>query len=361
MDLMALADALLLPDDDLALATVLRSPLFGFTDDDLFDIAADRGRVSLRAALTQKVRRTRNLRRSRARARRACACGAATRRRSPSTRVVLGAGGGRRRFLARLGAEAERCARRIPQSRARLRAARDAVAARLHRLAARGARRSETRHGDRARRSARHDRARRQGPRSADRHPRRYHDAACRPAAAAAARACRTAPVIWAGRKDDDVAPVAAARQTALARGRKRISPAALRRHDARRRPADRVRRGRTNGSGRTAAGTILCRAAQTVAGRGTATTARKSGAYRKPEPATPRRSPRPSHAGAASEPRQLPPWLREPRRAGTRRAPCRSRRPRRSRRRSGGRSRTPAVPPPTGGRRWRAAASCIG
>ena len=34
MDLMALADALLLPQDDLALATVLKSPLFGFDDDD---------------------------------------------------------------------------------------------------------------------------------------------------------------------------------------------------------------------------------------------------------------------------------------------------------------------------------------
>ncbi len=44
MDLMALADALLLPDDDLALATVLRSPLFGFNDDDLFAIAWDRVR-----------------------------------------------------------------------------------------------------------------------------------------------------------------------------------------------------------------------------------------------------------------------------------------------------------------------------
>ena len=32
MDLMALADALLLPEDDLSLATVLRSPLFGFDD-----------------------------------------------------------------------------------------------------------------------------------------------------------------------------------------------------------------------------------------------------------------------------------------------------------------------------------------
>src|SRR5208282_4129177 len=55
MDLMALADALLLPDDDLALATVLRSPLFGFSDDDLFAIAADRGRLSLRAALKGKA------------------------------------------------------------------------------------------------------------------------------------------------------------------------------------------------------------------------------------------------------------------------------------------------------------------
>ena len=39
MDLMALAEALLLPQDDLSLATVLRSPLFGFSDDDLFEIA----------------------------------------------------------------------------------------------------------------------------------------------------------------------------------------------------------------------------------------------------------------------------------------------------------------------------------
>ena len=55
MDLMALADALLLPADDLALATVLRSPLFGFTDDDLFAIAGDRGRSSLRTTLARKI------------------------------------------------------------------------------------------------------------------------------------------------------------------------------------------------------------------------------------------------------------------------------------------------------------------
>ena len=62
MDLMALADALLLPQDDLALATVLRSPLFGFSDDDLFAIAWDRGRASLRAALQARraAEQTRN-------------------------------------------------------------------------------------------------------------------------------------------------------------------------------------------------------------------------------------------------------------------------------------------------------------
>src|SRR5262249_20358347 len=54
MDLMALADALLLSADDLALAAVLRSPLFGFSDEDLFAIAADRGRSTLHAALRKK-------------------------------------------------------------------------------------------------------------------------------------------------------------------------------------------------------------------------------------------------------------------------------------------------------------------
>jgi ATP-dependent helicase/nuclease subunit A len=41
-DLMALADALLLPRDDLTFACLLTSPLGGLTDDDLFDIAVDR-------------------------------------------------------------------------------------------------------------------------------------------------------------------------------------------------------------------------------------------------------------------------------------------------------------------------------
>ena len=42
MDLMALASALLQPEDDLALAEVLKSPLFNFSDDDLFGLALGR-------------------------------------------------------------------------------------------------------------------------------------------------------------------------------------------------------------------------------------------------------------------------------------------------------------------------------
>ncbi len=105
MDLIVLADALLLPEDDLALATVLRSPLFGFTDEDLFAIAWDRGPPSLRAALTRKAGE-----------REIFAAAAAlldqlaeTARRDPPFAFyaqILGAGGGRRRFLARLGHEA---------------------------------------------------------------------------------------------------------------------------------------------------------------------------------------------------------------------------------------------------------------
>ncbi|MFL6837379.1 MAG: double-strand break repair helicase AddA, partial [Bradyrhizobium sp.] len=50
IDLMNLADALLLPLDDLALAVALKSPLFGLTDDDLFKLAWQR-KASLREAL----------------------------------------------------------------------------------------------------------------------------------------------------------------------------------------------------------------------------------------------------------------------------------------------------------------------
>jgi ATP-dependent helicase/nuclease subunit A len=50
MDLLALGDALLLPDDDMALATVLKSPLFALDEDQLFELAHTR-KGSLRSAL----------------------------------------------------------------------------------------------------------------------------------------------------------------------------------------------------------------------------------------------------------------------------------------------------------------------
>jgi ATP-dependent helicase/nuclease subunit A len=51
IDLMNLADALLLPQDDLALAVALKSPLFGLDEDDLFKLAHGR-KGSLRKALS---------------------------------------------------------------------------------------------------------------------------------------------------------------------------------------------------------------------------------------------------------------------------------------------------------------------
>jgi ATP-dependent helicase/nuclease subunit A len=52
IDLMSLADALLLPQDDLALAVVLKSPLFNLTEDELFTLAWNR-KGSLRDALNE--------------------------------------------------------------------------------------------------------------------------------------------------------------------------------------------------------------------------------------------------------------------------------------------------------------------
>ena len=46
-DLVALGQFLLLPEDDLTLATVLKGPLFGITEDELFLLAYDRGKERL--------------------------------------------------------------------------------------------------------------------------------------------------------------------------------------------------------------------------------------------------------------------------------------------------------------------------
>ncbi len=102
MDLIALGDALLLPEDDLTLAAVLRSPLFGLSEEQLFELAHGRGE----ATLIERLRTSRD---------------AGPRFGEAWTRFsellsqadftppyefyarLLGQGGGRRRLLERLG------------------------------------------------------------------------------------------------------------------------------------------------------------------------------------------------------------------------------------------------------------------
>jgi len=99
MDLVALADVLLLPADDLALATVLKSPLFGLDDDALFALAHGRGEASLRDTIRQRDPEL---------AARIDTMAARARECSPFAfySELLGTGGHRRAFLERLGHEA---------------------------------------------------------------------------------------------------------------------------------------------------------------------------------------------------------------------------------------------------------------
>ncbi len=104
IDLMNLADALLLRHDDLALAVALKSPLFGLDDDDLFTLAWQR-EGSLRQALNRHAATDRKF-------------GDALHRLEQCERRfdtetpfeffawLLGGDGGRRRILRRLGREA---------------------------------------------------------------------------------------------------------------------------------------------------------------------------------------------------------------------------------------------------------------
>ncbi|MBO5997539.1 MAG: double-strand break repair helicase AddA, partial [Alphaproteobacteria bacterium] len=47
MDLISLTSFLLLPDNDLSLAEILKSPMFGISEEELFDLAYNRGGNSL--------------------------------------------------------------------------------------------------------------------------------------------------------------------------------------------------------------------------------------------------------------------------------------------------------------------------
>lgn len=104
LDLLALGDVVLNPHDDLGLAALLRSPLFDIGEDDLFALAQPRGEVSLFSALgTSAIEAARD----------AHAALTAWRARLDAERPyeffshVLYAGGGLKRFHARLGPEVD--------------------------------------------------------------------------------------------------------------------------------------------------------------------------------------------------------------------------------------------------------------
>ncbi len=104
MDLVALGQFALLPDDDLNLATVLKGPLFGFDDDDLFALCWGR-KQRLWRALKSRARENPRWTAAAAELERLIARADFV----PPFEFyaeILGSGRGRRRILARLGPEA---------------------------------------------------------------------------------------------------------------------------------------------------------------------------------------------------------------------------------------------------------------
>ncbi len=181
-DMMALMQFLLLPEDDLTLATVLKGPLVGFDEDRLFELAHDR-------------------REPRAVGRAAPARGsdhpdfaAAVEFLSgllgradfvPPYELlaeVLGRAGGRRRMLARLGPDAaDPLDELLAAALAYERRHGPSLQGFLHWLGGRRHRDQARSRSARARRGADHDGAWRQGPAGADRVPARHDASAARP------------------------------------------------------------------------------------------------------------------------------------------------------------------------------------
>ena len=104
IDLMNLADALLLPQDDLALAVALKSPLFGLSEDDLFKLAWQR-QGSLRHALDHHARADSKFADVLKRLEK-CEQRFATETPFAFYAWLLGGDGGRKQILKRLGHEA---------------------------------------------------------------------------------------------------------------------------------------------------------------------------------------------------------------------------------------------------------------
>ena len=162
LDLLALADAVLLEDDDLALASVLKSPLFGLDDDDLMRLTDGRqwkpeGRASRKPASRASPTPPAVL----------ADLGHAARRQRPFDFYadILGEGGGRRGFSRPAWARGRRRSRRIPPPRNDLWRDGDRHSVRFRRLDARRACRDQTRPRCRRRRGAGDDGARSEGAR----------------------------------------------------------------------------------------------------------------------------------------------------------------------------------------------------
>ena len=248
IDLMNLADALLLPQDDLALAVALKSPLFGLGDDDLFALAWHR-KGSLRQALGEHAATSDKFRRRAARVSKPASAASPSRRHLRSTRWLLGGDGGRARILKRLGHEATDALdeflelalgyeRKAPASlqgfMAWLRAADTEVKRDME--ISRDEVRVMTVHGAKGLEAPVVFLVDTTTSPSDTQRLRLIH----LPRGNAAPNAHGV--VVWAGRKADDPAAVAAARAGDARRHRGRISPAALCGDDARGRSADRRR-----------------------------------------------------------------------------------------------------------------------
>ena len=102
MDMLALGDALLLAEDDLSLACVLRSPLFGFSDEDLFTLCFDRSNTLMQRLTEVDDTRYNDAAKTLARWREI----ALHLRPFDFYSRVLGRDGGRKKMIARLGLEA---------------------------------------------------------------------------------------------------------------------------------------------------------------------------------------------------------------------------------------------------------------
>ncbi len=102
MDLLALGDALLLAEDDLSLACVLKSPFFGFGDDDLFALCQGRSGTLAQSLAASGEPRFADAAKTLARWRES----ALHLRPFDFYSRVLGRAGGRKKMVARLGPEA---------------------------------------------------------------------------------------------------------------------------------------------------------------------------------------------------------------------------------------------------------------